>query len=309
MKVTAKPDFSTGRLWAGALLLALAGSAVAQTPAPQPPRVVVDLKDVQLTTTDVQASLRGMPEAQRRATQATADGMGALANDLFLRRALAHKARADGLGSDALDQAALAQAADRVLSDLLLARIDAVNALSDEQALTKARELYDADPKRFEQPEQVRARHILIGPANDEQARQKAAEVLALAQAPGADFAALARQHSQDLGSARDGGDLGLFSRDKMVPAFTQAAFALQAGELSPVVATPFGFHIIRVEERKPAGPRAFDDVKAPLMAQARQNALLEGRRKEVDAVLKDARYHTEVLESLVVRPPGGATR
>ena len=106
------------------------------------------------------------------------------------------------------------------------------------EALTKARELYDADPKRFEQPEQVRARHILIGPANDEQARQKANEVLAQAKAPGADFAALARQHSQDLASAREGGDLGLFSRDKMVPAFTQAAFALQAGELSPVVAT-----------------------------------------------------------------------
>ena len=102
---------------------------------------------------------------------------------------------------------------------------------------------------------QVRARHILLkvpgdaAPAAREAARRRAEGIQAQA-AGGADFAALARQHSEDT-SKDQGGDLGFFGRGQMVPTFEEAAFALQPGQVSKVVESPFGYHVIKVEEKK----------------------------------------------------------
>src|SRR5262249_61240498 len=81
------------------------------------------------------------------------------------------------------------------------------------------------------------------------EARTKAEDVLAKVKA-GSDFAELAKKESQDPGSASKGGDLGLFARGRMVPAFEAAAFALEPGGVSDIVETPFGFHIIKVDEK-----------------------------------------------------------
>jgi peptidyl-prolyl cis-trans isomerase C len=114
---------------------------------------------------------------------------------------------------------------------------------------------YKANPDQFKAPEQVRASHILI-PINSSmtevqktEARTTAEGILKRVKA-GEDFAALAKQYSKD-GSAASGGDLNYFERGKMVPAFEQAAFSLKPGDISPVVETPFGFHIIKVTDRK----------------------------------------------------------
>ena len=118
-------------------------------------------------------------------------------------------------------------------------------------------EFYVANPNRFRQPEQVKARHVLINVATDadeatvEAARQAIEKILAEARA-GADFAELARQHSEGPTAPR-GGDLGIFSRGQMVKPFEDAAFALQPGEISDVVRTRFGFHVIKVEARRDA--------------------------------------------------------
>lgn len=118
---------------------------------------------------------------------------------------------------------------------------------------------YQQNLERFKQGETVHASHILIGlPQNHTaeqktQAKTKAQAVLKQVR-DGADFAALARAESQDTGSAQNGGDLGFFPKGQMTPAFEEAAFKLKAGGLSPVVETPFGFHIIKVLERR--GPR-----------------------------------------------------
>jgi hypothetical protein len=104
-----------------------------------------------------------------------------------------------------------------------------------------------------EAPEEISARHILIGykgaehseaERTREEAQALAEEVLAKAKAPGADFAALAREYSEGP-SGPDGGDLGSFKKEQMAPTFAEAAFALKVGEISSVVETPFGFHII----------------------------------------------------------------
>jgi peptidyl-prolyl cis-trans isomerase C len=116
-------------------------------------------------------------------------------------------------------------------------------------------EFYEANPARFTRPEQVRARHVLVkvAPAASEDERTKARArieaVLADARG-GASFEDLARMHSDDATAAR-GGDLGFFARGQMVRPFEEAAFALAPGEISGVVETPFGFHVIQVAERR----------------------------------------------------------
>jgi peptidyl-prolyl cis-trans isomerase D len=127
---------------------------------------------------------------------------------------------------------------------------------------------------RFEIAEQVKAAHILIrAEAGADEAtrtskRDLALKVLAEAR-EGQDFAALARKYSDDPGSAIQGGDLGYFTRGTMVPPFEQAAFALKSGELSDLVETPFGYHIIKCEEVIDAGVKplaaVIDEVKAGL--------------------------------------------
>lgn len=291
----------------GAPVLAQTTAKTAQAAAPS--NVLVESGPVRVTTVDVQAHLAGQPETQRRATLATEDSVGALANDLFIRRALARKAEAQGLGQSEQDKAVLQQARDRVLSDLLLARIDAANAQSEAQAEAKARELYQADPKRFEAPERVQARHILIIPTGDrEAARKEATEVRKLAAAPGADFEALVLKYSDDPAKAASLGNLGYITRDSVVESFGKAAFALKPGQVSEVVESPHGFHVIRVDAHAPAGVRPFEEVKPMLMAQARQQVLLDARRREVEAVLKEASYHPAAVKALVRPPAAGQT-
>lgn len=130
---------------------------------------------------------------------------------------------------------------------------------------------YTANPDKFVLPEQVHARHILVqvaaeaGEEAKRTARTRAAGILAEARA-GGDFATLARQHSDDA-TAAQGGDLGFFPRGRMPKPFEDAAFALDAGTVSDVVETPFGFHLIKVEERRAAGPVAEEAAREQIRA------------------------------------------
>jgi parvulin-like peptidyl-prolyl isomerase len=125
-------------------------------------------------------------------------------------------------------------------------------SVSDEEV----QEFYDENIEQMTAPEAVRARHILVKlAADDEAAREAAQDRIAAIQKElqdGADFVTLATERS-DAPSAPKGGDLGYFGRGQMVPPFEDAAFALQPGEISAVVETQFGFHIIRLEERREA--------------------------------------------------------
>lgn len=129
----------------------------------------------------------------------------------------------------------------------------------------QVREFYDTNPDKFKQPEAVRASHILfaVDEKADEATKQKiltkAQGVLKEARG-GADFAQLARQHSAD-GSAAQGGDLNFFPRGQMVGPFDQAAFSMKPGEISDLVTTQFGYHIIKLTERRPASTVAFEQV------------------------------------------------
>ncbi len=157
-------------------------------------------------------------------------------------------------------------------------------------------EYYGSHPQEFQQAEQVHALHILIRPktmddAGWKEALARANEAHAKAVAPGADFAALARQYSDDPGSKESGGDLGWFTRGRMVKEFEDAAFALKPGEVSPLVKSQFGYHILKVEGRRPAGVKslaeATDQIRQKLLeglADGEGNRRATALREKIDA-------------------------
>jgi parvulin-like peptidyl-prolyl isomerase len=125
-----------------------------------------------------------------------------------------------------------------------------------------ARAYFQARPTKFNTPAQVRARHIQM-----EASQQALAENLLAQLKDGADFAALAKSHSQDESSAAQGGDVGLFQHKDMEKPFADAAFALQVGEISGIVKTSYGLHLIMVTERQDAVKRDFDDARDEIVA------------------------------------------
>ncbi|MCZ8251809.1 MAG: SurA N-terminal domain-containing protein [Hylemonella sp.] len=133
------------------------------------------------------------------------------------------------------------------------------------------RSYYEQNAARLSGPEERRASHILISVAKDapaderQQARAKAEELLAQARKAPESFAQLAKKHSQDPGSAPNGGDLDYFGRGAMVKPFEDAAFALKKGEISGVVESDFGFHIIRVTDIKAPKTKSFAELRASL--------------------------------------------
>lgn len=129
-------------------------------------------------------------------------------------------------------------------------------------------EFYQKNPDKFQEPEAVHTAHILIrlpekaDDATKKKARDDVEKVSRELKKKGADFAALAKKYSQDS-SAVNGGDLGFVAKGQTVPAFEQAAFALQPGQISAVIETPFGFHIIKAMERRPGRTVPLEEVKA----------------------------------------------
>jgi peptidyl-prolyl cis-trans isomerase D len=132
---------------------------------------------------------------------------------------------------------------------------------------------YNAQLGKYTTPEQIRASHILltIEGKDDAAVRAQAEQVLKEAKS-GADFAALAKKYSQDESNAQQGGDLDYFSRGRMVPEFENAAFALKPGEISDLVKTEFGYHIIKITDRKPAvvrqlsEPEVYKEIEGELL-------------------------------------------
>jgi peptidyl-prolyl cis-trans isomerase C len=140
-------------------------------------------------------------------------------------------------------------ARNRLLMDDLLA-VEGKAATTDE-ALKK---VYDDAAKQISSEMEVHARHILV--ETEDEAKAVAEELK-----KGADFAELAKKKSKDPG-ASDGGDLGFFTKDQMVPEFSTVAFALEPGKISDPVKSQFGWHIIKVEEKRSRKPPSFDQVK-----------------------------------------------
>ncbi|MDX2155903.1 MAG: peptidylprolyl isomerase [Hyphomicrobiaceae bacterium] len=138
-----------------------------------------------------------------------------------------------------------------------------------------ARKFYDAEVGKAKPQEEVRARHILV--ESEEQAKEIYEKI-----AHGEDFARMAKQFSKDPGSKEDGGDLGYFGRGRMVPQFEEAAFKLDKGEVSLPIKSQFGWHLIRVEDKRQRGAPAFDAIKERIIA-----SLIHRRAQEMGQSLR----------------------
>ena len=151
---------------------------------------------------------------------------------------------------------------------------------------------YDKNLKEFQQPKQVKARHILLKD-------QKQAEEVRQKLLKGEDFATLAKQYSIGPSKTR-GGDLGFFSRERMVKEFSDVAFSLKPKEISPVVKTKFGYHIIRVDEIKEGRQQTFDEVKDKLRDKIRAERKNQYFKDYIDGLKKQIKVKTypELLSS-----------
>jgi peptidyl-prolyl cis-trans isomerase C len=156
---------------------------------------------------------------------------------------------------------------------------------------------YDTNIEKFAQPEQIKASHILIkvDSAADEAAAQKArGELEAIQQKikEGGDFAELARTNSSCPSSAQ-GGDLGFFGKGQMVKPFEDAAFALKPGETSDIVQTQFGYHLIRMDEKKDAGTVPFEEVKERISQYLSQVQLDQAQQEYIKGLRDNAEITT----------------
>lgn len=153
---------------------------------------------------------------------------------------------------------------------------------------------YQEQIDSFRTPERVRVRHILIktqGKPKEEAPilRAKAEQILKQLKA-GADFAELAKKDSEDTGSGQKGGELGWVTRGQMVPNFEKACFSQKVGELSNIVETEYGYHIVQVEEKQEAHTETFDEARPQLLLEAKKQVAADMLRKNMDAA------HAEVV-------------
>jgi peptidyl-prolyl cis-trans isomerase C len=184
---------------------------------------------------------------------------------------LAQAAEQQKLADDPAVQRQIAFERNKVLMEAILQK--AGEAAVTDDALHK---VYDEAVKQMGNEQEVRARHILV--ATEDEAKQIEADLK-----NGADFATLAKQKSKDPSGAANGGDLGWFTKDQMVPEFAEVAFKLDKGQISDPVQTQFGWHIIQVVDKRIKPTPTFEEVKPQLVqyvARHGQEELVENLRK-----------------------------
>ena len=171
---------------------------------------------------------------------------------------------------------------------------------ADAVTVADAKKFYDTNTDEFKSPETVKASHILFMVTKDDSpdvAKQKedAAKKAAARAKKGEDFNKLAKELSEEPDAKESGGDLGFFSKDRMVPEFADAAFKQKPGEISEPVKTQFGWHVIKVTEKKPAGVVPFEEVKNQIMAYLKSMK----QRESVQGVLKKLKGSAKIDSTL----------
>jgi peptidyl-prolyl cis-trans isomerase C len=215
--------------------------------------VEIHESDVKLAEDEVGSGLpQQATEEQKR------DYLISYLTDMLL---VAKAAEAKKISQDVDFAKRLAFARNRVLMEMMLQQ-EAKGAVND----AAMRKVYDDAVKQMGDQQEVHARHILV--ENEDEAKTILANLK-----KGGDFAAIAKEKSKDPGSAGEGGDLGFFAKDQMVPEFSEAAFKLDKGQLSEPVKTQFGWHIIKVEDKRAKPAPDFDKVKDQLQSYVMRKA------------------------------------
>jgi peptidyl-prolyl cis-trans isomerase C len=246
--------------------------------------------DMQLAEAEIGNELGNIPaEARRRVILEYV-----IENQLF-----ADAAEAAKLGSGAAFEERMNYWRRRALREYYF-EAELKNSVSDADA----KKFYDQQVGSAKAQEEVRARHILV--ESEALAKELHGRI-----GKGEDFVALAKEHSKDPGSKEDGGDLGYFGKGQMVPVFEETAFALKAGQVSAPVKSQFGWHIVKVEDRRQRGAPPFDAIKERLVA-----SMIHRKAQEVAADLRakaqleyvDAAIKAQIDQERAIKPAPGIT-
>ncbi|HYM59981.1 MAG TPA: peptidylprolyl isomerase [Thermoanaerobaculia bacterium] len=287
-------------LAAGVAMAQSKPAAVAASGGDDP--IIIKAGQVTVHKSEFEAAVKSLPQEYQ--TYALGPGKKTFAEDFLRMKLLAAEGLKNGLDKDPDVLAQLGLMRENLVANAQLSRFDKSVQFTDAD-LQKA---YDAKKDDYQQ---VKARHILIAfkgsPAvqagkkelTDEEAKAKA-EDLRKQLAGGADFAELAKKESDDTGSAARGGDLGSFGHQQMVPEFEKAAFETKPGDLSPVVRTQYGYHIIKVDSRE-STPLA--QVKSQLEKDLRQKKIQE----QIDALKASAKPTFDETYFKAPEPPAPA--
>jgi peptidyl-prolyl cis-trans isomerase C len=254
-----------------------------------------------LTLADYEAELAKLPPASRAEFALNRTRLRQYLDNLYVARALAADARAEGVDKDPVLARQIAMAIDKLLANAQVDRIEAAAGAAFDKSqdvyAARAREIYDVNRSKYAVGERVKAAHILvvIKDGNKDEARAKA-EAIRARVAAGADFAQVARETSDDPLAALNSGELGFFEAKSVEPAFAAAAFAMtNKGEISAPVLTSVGYYLIRYEDRRPAGFRSFDEVKPELMAELKSKAVTEAKADATRRIFADPTLKVDV--------------
>lgn len=294
-------------LWSGlvvaagvALMVAGCGRGGGDTKAQGP--AVLKINDKSFTAADVEKDIA--QEVRRSPRElgpflATKDGQKQFLDRIVRRELLLQEAEKRKIGDQPqiVDQVT-ALRRELMIRTLLQEEIGAKIKVEDKEV----QDYYTAHPEEFS-GDKVRARHILV------QTEDEAKQVLDRL-GKNEPFEELAKTLSKDTSTAAKGGDLGFFSRDQMVQDFAKAAFALKPGEVSGVVKSPFGYHVIQVLDRQKGQPLTFEQVKAQLqrrLLDESQNQRFTQWIKDLEGAAKITRDESLLPVGTPLGPPPGA--
>ena len=232
--------------------------------------VIAKVNGTAITQKQFETELKNLPPQLQPMAQSP-DGKKELLDSMIIREIVYQDAQVQGIEKSPEFTDRMEEVKKKLLVELALKkRLEAEIKLNDDEL----KKVYDQYKEKFKANEQIRASHILV---KDEKTAQEVEAQLK----KGKDFADLAKKYSTDS-TAEKGGDLGWFDQGKMVPEFDKAAFALKDGEVSGIVKSNFGYHIIKVIGHRPAGYVPFEEVKDQIKA-----AVLPGKQQEAFQKIK----------------------
>ncbi|ANA39058.1 MULTISPECIES: peptidylprolyl isomerase [Geobacter] len=246
-------------------------SGTTAAPAKKAGQVLVEVNGDAITVESFNKELEGLPPYLKPMAD-TPEGKKELLDTMVVRELLYQQAKKDGVDKSAEIADRVEELKKRVVVEAYLKKkVEEEVKVSDEEL----KKFYEQNKDKFKSGAQIKASHILV--RDEKLAREIVKELKG-----GANFEELAKKHSIDSAAAK-GGDLGWFSKGNMVPEFEKAAFGLKEGETSGIVRTQFGYHIIKVTGKRPAGERTLEEVKDQIKA-----AVLPGKQQEVFQKLKE---------------------
>lgn len=216
-------------------------------------KILAKVGNQEITMLDMQRVMASMPQGPQQQQLQSAEGRKQLLTEMVNREMLYLDAVDQNLEQEEAFKKMMDDARHNLLQQYAIDKVMADVKVEENEA----KEYYEKNQDMFKTEEEVRARHILV--AEEEEARKVADEIKA-----GKDFEEAAKEYSTCPSKER-GGDLGFFSRGKMVPEFEEAAFGLEVGELSHLVKTQFGYHIIKTENKKAPSVKKFEEVKGQI--------------------------------------------